>query len=129
MTMKSIISVLSLLALSSQHAHAFHTSKVGENIFIKLNHGILHSRNAAAANDDHDGTERITPSQTQSLVPSSTKAIAAAASILFATTTALSGAAWAVSGGGMDYANIDLTGQDFSNGNYKGKDFTQVCVS
>lgn len=32
----------------------------------------------------------------------------------------------AVSGGGLDYANIDITGQDFSNGNYKGKDFTQV---
>lgn len=32
----------------------------------------------------------------------------------------------AVSGGGLDYANLDITGQDFSNGNYKGKDFTQV---
>ncbi|GKZ00896.1 hypothetical protein MPSEU_001041200 [Mayamaea pseudoterrestris] len=34
----------------------------------------------------------------------------------------------AVSGGGLDYANIDITGQDFSNGNYKGKDFTQVIA-
>lgn len=32
---------------------------------------------------------------------------------------------FAVSGGGLDYANIDITGQDFSKGNYKGKDFTQ----
>ena len=32
----------------------------------------------------------------------------------------------AVSGGGLDYANLDITGQDFSNGKYKGKDFTQV---
>lgn len=34
----------------------------------------------------------------------------------------------AVSGGGLDYANLDLTGQDFSNEAkaYKGKDFTQV---
>lgn len=33
--------------------------------------------------------------------------------------------AGAVSGGGLDYANMDITGQDFSNGVYKGKDFTQ----
>lgn len=36
-------------------------------------------------------------------------------------------ASLAVSGGGLDYANLDITGQDFSNNNYKGKDFTQVC--
>lgn len=40
---------------------------------------------------------------------------------------AAASAALAVSGGGTDYASLDLTGQDFSNGNYKGKDFTQVC--
>lgn len=34
----------------------------------------------------------------------------------------------AVSGGGLDYANIDITGQDFSKANYKGKDFTQVIA-
>jgi hypothetical protein len=34
--------------------------------------------------------------------------------------------ATAVSGGGLDYANMDITGEDFSNGQYKGKDFTQV---
>eukprot|EP00569_Conticribra_weissflogii_P005802 CAMPEP_0171338654 /NCGR_PEP_ID=MMETSP0878-20121228/7456_1 /TAXON_ID=67004 /ORGANISM="Thalassiosira weissflogii, Strain CCMP1336" /LENGTH=243 /DNA_ID=CAMNT_0011840455 /DNA_START=30 /DNA_END=761 /DNA_ORIENTATION=- len=39
-----------------------------------------------------------------------------------------SSAAWAVSGGGLDYANLDITGQDFSGGNYKGKDFTQVIA-
>jgi hypothetical protein len=33
--------------------------------------------------------------------------------------------AGAVSGGGLDYAGTDITGQDFSKGNYKGKDFTQ----
>jgi hypothetical protein len=33
-------------------------------------------------------------------------------------------AALAVSGGGLDYAGTDISGQDFS-GNYKGKDFTQ----
>ena len=35
----------------------------------------------------------------------------------------------AVSGGGMDYAGIDITGKDFSNSkDYKGKDFTQVIA-
>ena len=34
--------------------------------------------------------------------------------------------AGAVSGGGLDYANIDITGQDFSSQKLKGKDFTQV---
>ena len=39
---------------------------------------------------------------------------------------ALPAVSLAVSGGGLDYANLDITGQNFSNGNYKGKDFTQV---
>jgi hypothetical protein len=30
-----------------------------------------------------------------------------------------------VSGGGLDYANLDISSQNFSGGNYKGKDFTQ----
>lgn len=41
---------------------------------------------------------------------------------------ALPAASLAVSGGGLDFANLDITGQDFSNGSYKGKDFTQVCA-
>jgi uncharacterized protein YjbI with pentapeptide repeats len=40
----------------------------------------------------------------------------------------LSNAVYAVSGGGLDFANLDITGQNFSNGNYKGKDFTQVIA-
>ena len=55
----------------------------------------------------------------------------AAAFTLFAMTT-LSGPipAGAVSGGGLDYANLDITGQDFSNDakTYKGKDFSQVIA-
>ena len=49
----------------------------------------------------------------------------AAAFTLFAMTI-LSGPAGAVSGGGLDYANLDITGQDFSNEAkaYKGKDFS-----
>lgn len=34
----------------------------------------------------------------------------------------------AVSGGGKDYANLDITGQDFANQNYRGKDFSQVIA-
>ena len=36
----------------------------------------------------------------------------------------------AVSGGGLDFAGLDISGQDFSNAqtNYKGKDFTQVIA-
>lgn len=40
------------------------------------------------------------------------------------------GPAGAVSGGGLDYANLDITASpEFAHGNFKGKDFTQgVCV-
>ena len=38
-------------------------------------------------------------------------------------------ASLAVSGGGLDYANMDITGKDFSNSiAYKGKDFTQTIA-
>lgn len=37
----------------------------------------------------------------------------------------LAPAALAVSGGGLDFAGLDISGQDFSKANYKGKDFTQ----
>jgi hypothetical protein len=53
------------------------------------------------------------------------------ASLLFSAAVAMTAAAafpatsLAVSGGGLDYANLDITGRDFSKGNYKGKDFTQ----
>ena len=33
--------------------------------------------------------------------------------------------AMAVSGGGLDFAGLDISNQDFSKTNYKGKDFTQ----
>lgn len=49
---------------------------------------------------------------------------AAAAAILIA----MPFAANAVSGGGLDYAGLDISNQDFSKGNYKGKDFTQVLA-
>lgn len=36
--------------------------------------------------------------------------------------------AMAVSGGGLDYANLNISDQDFSQQNYKGKDFSQVIA-
>jgi uncharacterized protein YjbI with pentapeptide repeats len=36
--------------------------------------------------------------------------------------------AHAVSGGGLDFAGLDISGQDYSSKNYKGKDFTQVIA-
>ena len=52
-------------------------------------------------------------------------ATAAAALVVMA---ALPQMSLAVSGGGLDFAGLDISNQDFSNGNYKGKDFTQVLA-
>lgn len=52
-------------------------------------------------------------------------------SAIFATSIALFTfvqASFAVSGGGLDFAGLDISNQDFSKGNYKGKDFTQVLA-
>jgi hypothetical protein len=77
----------------------------------------------------------LTPEQQEWALPSflttpSWKApirVVAMGALLMATLslTLSAGVARAVSGGGLDYANMDITGQDFSNGVYKGKDFTQ----
>lgn len=50
-----------------------------------------------------------------------TAAAGAAAALVFLSPLAAN----AVSGGGLDYANMDISGQDFSKNAYKGKDFTQ----
>ena len=61
------------------------------------------------------------------------RGVAAAAAFTLFAMTSLSGPAGAVSGGGLDYANLDITGQDFSNEAkaYKGKDFSVSvgCIS
>mmetsp|Transcript_23223 Transcript_23223/g.32693 ORF Transcript_23223/g.32693 Transcript_23223/m.32693 type:complete len:236 (-) Transcript_23223:124-831(-) len=44
------------------------------------------------------------------------------------TTSCFAPLAHAVSGGGLDYAGIDISNQDFSGASYKGKDFTQVIA-
>jgi hypothetical protein len=50
----------------------------------------------------------------------------AAAGLALALTLSTALPCLAVSGGGLDFAGSDISGQDFSNSNsYKGKDFTQ----
>eukprot|EP00535_Pseudo-nitzschia_heimii_P004613 CAMPEP_0197177548 /NCGR_PEP_ID=MMETSP1423-20130617/3112_1 /TAXON_ID=476441 /ORGANISM="Pseudo-nitzschia heimii, Strain UNC1101" /LENGTH=282 /DNA_ID=CAMNT_0042627107 /DNA_START=53 /DNA_END=901 /DNA_ORIENTATION=- len=53
---------------------------------------------------------------------------AATAAALVVALAALPQVSLAVSGGGLDYAGLDISNQDFSKGNYKGKDFTQVLA-
>ena len=53
---------------------------------------------------------------------------ATAAAALFVASSAVVPASLAVSGGGLDFAGLDISNQDFSKGNYKGKDFTQVLA-
>lgn len=53
---------------------------------------------------------------------------ALASSLLAAVLAIAPTAGVAVSGGGLDFANLDISGQDYANKNYKGKDFTQVIA-
>jgi uncharacterized protein YjbI with pentapeptide repeats len=56
-------------------------------------------------------------------------ATAAATIVTTISILSLSQPALAVSGGGLDYANLDISGQDYSNSkSYKGKDFTQTIA-
>ncbi|GFH43859.1 hypothetical protein CTEN210_00332 [Chaetoceros tenuissimus] len=83
---------------------------------------LLFSTSAATAFQ----TPQINNKQLLQSIQQTTASVTAAASIL----TIASSPANAVSGGGLDYANLDITGQDFSNNSktYKGKDFTQVIA-
>jgi hypothetical protein len=115
--MKSII-YLPLLAFSQVPSHGFHAPQA---LSIK-SHRTPHIIDQSASRpqplpcDDSTRTSVL-------------KSTVLAASIHFSVFANLFGsAAWAVSGGGLDYAGIDITGQDFSNGNYKGKDFTQASI-
>mmetsp|Transcript_15168 Transcript_15168/g.37190 ORF Transcript_15168/g.37190 Transcript_15168/m.37190 type:complete len:245 (-) Transcript_15168:2368-3102(-) len=53
---------------------------------------------------------------------------ALATSLLAAVLAIAPNAGIAVSGGGLDFAGLDISGQDFADKNYKGKDFTQVIA-
>lgn len=86
----------------------------------------------ARTDDDRDARSQSQPQSPHSIVPPSLSRSAKVAAATLATAASLvlgnAGNAWAVSGGGLDYAGLDLSGQDFSNGNYKGKDFTQTLA-
>ena len=59
----------------------------------------------------------------------STATTAITAASIFAMATLSPQSVSAVSGGGLDYANIDISLQDFSNSkSFKGKDFTQTIA-
>lgn len=79
---------------------------------------------SAARNEIDETTMSISGGPLEQL--SSAAGVAAAALTLgfFAVVSPAS----AVSGGGSDYASLDISGQNFSNSNYKGKDFTQVVA-
>lgn len=53
---------------------------------------------------------------------------ALATSVLAAILAIAPNAGVAVSGGGLDFAGLDISGQDFADKDYKGKDFTQVIA-
>lgn len=94
---------------SHHHRHHPETSKIPQQPEIseelqQLNH--------------EDNKHAFSPS-----LATATSAAFAAALITCSSTVAL-----AVSGGGLDYAGLDISGQDFSNGSYKGKDFTQTIA-
>jgi len=80
-------------------------------------------------------SQQSSPSVSLSSVPNddggySVQSIVAASFLAASVLGSLPTASLAVSGGGLDYANIDITGQDFSKDTmkYKGKDFTQVIA-
>ena len=76
--------------------------------------------------DDNIRYDPPQPSRTDSFAPFLQTTIMAA--LLFLV-VAIPQAGVAVSGGGLDFAGTDISGQDFSNSAaYKGKDFTQVIA-
>jgi len=94
-----------MLATFAASASAFQMPKMNKQIRVNTEHSMKEIKAAATAT-----------------------ATATAASMI-AAAVAVPLTASAVSGGGLDYAGIDITGQDFSNSKaYKGKDFTQTIA-
>ena len=111
-----------IIALSIPTSHAFQASRGAAHIAAAarptLSISPLFAKNEAP----------LTSSDVKKIQLSSssiTTAAAAAAAALFLATAAPVNA---VSGGGLDYAGLDISNQDFSKGTYKGKDFTQVIA-
>jgi hypothetical protein len=104
--------IATVASLSPLPSHGFHTPSCSTRHARSSTK--LHASPKPASTDDGN------PSPAAVFLKST---IAAATTFALASTNAV----WAVSGGGVDYASMDITGQDFSNNNFKGKDFTQVC--
>ena len=89
------------------------------NAFVPLAHERCGAKSASShlfAGSNNSQDERSSSSRTTCIA-----SLATATYLAF-----MAGPAAAVSGGGLDYANLDITGSpDFANGNFKGKDFTQ----
>lgn len=86
---------------------------------------IRSTRWMAATEGEPEPTTRASSRQQHRRVPEWFASLFLSAVVAISAAAALPAASLAVSGGGLDYANLDITGQDFSKGNYKGKDFTQ----
>ena len=120
-SVKYLLCSIAVLAISPLRSHGFHTSIPPLSLASRI------SRNDLSASLKHEifvdySMEPLNEPNSPTLLKSS---VALAAAFILSSASA----AWAVSGGGLDYAGIDITGQDFSNGNYKGKDFTQARSS
>eukprot|EP00568_Trieres_chinensis_P009277 CAMPEP_0183292092 /NCGR_PEP_ID=MMETSP0160_2-20130417/1286_1 /TAXON_ID=2839 ORGANISM="Odontella Sinensis, Strain Grunow 1884" /NCGR_SAMPLE_ID=MMETSP0160_2 /ASSEMBLY_ACC=CAM_ASM_000250 /LENGTH=222 /DNA_ID=CAMNT_0025453003 /DNA_START=42 /DNA_END=710 /DNA_ORIENTATION=+ len=90
---------------------------------------------ASLSSKTHDWSARTAlnaePTSPSSSIPNvgATASIAFVAAAMTFSAVAPISPANAVSGGGLDYAGIDISGQDFSKSTiYKGKDFTQVIA-
>jgi len=94
-----------------QHADDDETSVVGDGL-VRLS---ASSSSSASVDNNHGSPSRRWKNEIAAAVLACCVMVAAAP-------------AQAVSGGGLDYAGLDLSGQDFSQGNYKGKDFTQGAL-
>lgn len=120
-SVKYALCSIAVLAISPLLSHGFHVSIPPSSSASRI------SSTDLSASLKHDisvnySIKPLTEPKSTTLLESS---IALAAAFILSSASA----AWAVSGGGLDYAGIDITGQDFSNGNYKGKDFTQARSS
>eukprot|EP00804_Cyclotella_cryptica_P011670 CCRYP_019687-RB/>CCRYP_019687-RB protein AED:0.04 eAED:0.04 QI:48/1/1/1/1/1/2/651/125 len=118
---KNNLCSIAFLAVSLLPSHGFHASIPLSSVATRISSNNLSASLKPAISADSSRTP-ANESNCPTLLESS---IALASAFILTTASA----AWAVSGGGLDYAGIDITGQDFSNGNYKGKDFTQARAS
>lgn len=121
--MKSFLALLSIATLSS--SHAFHASAP---LPIAASSRVG-SRSTCVSPQSQDGdASTIDTSNAQSPLSNVATVFASTVAVGVMLLSTVGSTAWAVSGGGLDYAGIDISGQDFSNASYKGKDFTQVRI-